>query len=408
MYTGYFKFRQEPFRITPDPGFLYLSPSHKEALAAIVYGVKQRKGFVAIVGEVGVGKTTILRAFLEKIDNSHKVVYIFNPKMSFKALLQTIYHNLGRFVEYDDPTELLNELYHILVHEYQKGNNVVVVIDEAQNMPLKTLESLRMLSNLETTTDKLVQVVFSGQPEFETLLDRQELRQLRQRIGIKARIRPLTTQESIAYIRHRLAKASGGQADDIFTARTLARLVKVAGGIPRTINILCDNCLITSYGHQQTRVTPSVLKEICSDLGMRHSSSALVRVAVLLVVLCSACVLWLQVYHPWQADMKPGVVRVSEQELPVRSATPAVQQVTHPDPAAPEPAEIKDRSGDITEHSDQRLLVRKGDTLANLVSRHYGTVSYELLQSVTRSNPEITDPNKIVEGQRLLFPARNQ
>lgn len=409
MYTGYFNLKKEPFRITPDPEFLYLSPSHKEALASVIYGVQQRKGFIAIVGEVGVGKTTILRAFLAKADERQlKVIYIFNAGMTFKTLLLTIYDNLGQSVESDDVTEMLNQLYHVLIREYQKGINVVVIIDEAQNMPLKTLESLRMLSNLETATDKLIQVVFSGQPEFERLLASFELRQLRQRIAIKSTIRPLTREESLAYIKHRLAKASGGSSS-IFAERTLSQLVRMAGGIPRTINIICDNCLVTTYGHQQKRVEPPILKEICADLGLCRSPYSERGFMFLLLALVIVSCAWVLANRPWQVEAK------SNGNAFPQAGRGAPAQVTQPDSASTLP-EIRSKGVTAAEaindkqpaSAERSRLVRKGDTLANLVTQQYGMVNSELLQLVKRNNPGMTDPNKIIEGQKILFPSRDQ
>ena len=166
MYLTFYNLKKQPFHITPDPEFLYLSPSHKEALAAIVYGIEERKGFVAIIGAVGVGKTTILRSYLEKAEkNRLKVIYVFNSKLTFEGLLRTIFQEMGLQMETNDPMEMINRLYGVLIEEYRQGNTVVLIVDEAQNMPVDTLESLRMISNLETSKDKLIQIVLAGQPQ---------------------------------------------------------------------------------------------------------------------------------------------------------------------------------------------------------------------------------------------------
>ena len=171
MYLNFFGFRKEPFHITPDPEFLYLSPSHKQALGSIIYGIKQRKGFIAIVGEVGVGKTTILRAYLEKTrPQKGKTIYIFHSNVSFPLLLKTILQGLGLTPVSETPSEMLKQLHEALIEEYRSGGTVVLLIDEAQNMPIRTLENLRMLSNLESSTDKLIQTVLIGQPELEDRL----------------------------------------------------------------------------------------------------------------------------------------------------------------------------------------------------------------------------------------------
>lgn len=273
MYLGYYNLKREPFNITPDPEFLYLSPSHKEALAAVMYGVYRRKGFVAISGEVGLGKTTVIRSFLARADKpAVRTIYVFNPNISFRSLLKTIFQNLGITPESDDVCAQVDQLHMILIEEYKAGRNVVLVIDEAQNMPVRTLEDLRMLSNLETATDKLIQVILSGQPEFEQMLNQYALRQLKQRIAIRVKLLPLSMDESLAYIAHRL-EMTGQSGPAIFSRKALYCIAGEAKGVPRRINILCDNCLITSFGNQQKVVTEKVAREIITDLRMDGPAS---------------------------------------------------------------------------------------------------------------------------------------
>jgi len=265
MYRDFYNLHKQPFHITPDPEFLFLSPSHREAFAAIIYGIEQRKGFLAITGEVGVGKTTILRAYLEKTGHEqHRIIYVFNAAVSFSGLLKLILGEFGVAASEDDPFEMVNRLHHLLIDEYQNNRNVVLIIDEAQNMPVATLESLRMLSNLETSEDKLLQIILVGQPELTRLLDLHELRQLRQRIAVRCQIDPLTRAESLAYIQHRLARAAthGGV---IFAPGALQPIIKEARGIPRIINILCDNALLTGFGCQQKPITRKIVKEVVAE-----------------------------------------------------------------------------------------------------------------------------------------------
>jgi len=265
MYQDFYRLKKEPFHITPDPEFLFLSPSHKQALGSIIYGVKNRKGFVVITGEVGVGKTTVLRSYLEGVAKQKtKVIYIFNTSVSFKNLLKTIYKELGLDPKTGDIVEMLNDLYQILMEEYKQGNTVLLIADEAQNMPIETLENLRMLSNLETSKDKLIQIVLVGQYEFEEILNLFELRQLKQRIVIHSTIVPFTHQESMAYIKHRLDKAALN-GSPVFTRGALKRIVKEAKGIPRILNILCDNALITGFGYKKRPVNAKIVNEVITD-----------------------------------------------------------------------------------------------------------------------------------------------
>ncbi len=265
MYLSFYGLKKQPFHITPDPEFLYLSPSHKEALAAIIYGIEEKKGFVAITGDVGTGKTTILRSYLDgKKDGSLKIIYIFNAKLSFEGLLKTIYRDLGLPIQSNDAVEMVNKLYEVLIEEYRQRNTVVLVVDEAQNMPVDTLESLRMISNLETSQDKLMQIVLVGQLEFEKTLSADRLRQLKQRLAVRATILPLTKDESLEYIEFRLQKA-GVSSSTVFTASALRQIVKKARGVPRVINVLCDNALITGLGYARKPVTKKIVREIIRD-----------------------------------------------------------------------------------------------------------------------------------------------
>ena len=266
MYIQFYGFTKEPFKTTPDIDFLFLSPSHKEALACIEYGIRQRKGFIAITGEVGVGKTMILRSYLDKVvPEKQKTIYILNPKVSFDNLLSTILKELGVEAIAGAAMDKLNQLHEVLIAEYRNDHTVVLLIDEAQNIPIETLESIRMLSNLETATEKLIQIVLVGQPELDELLNRHELRQVRERIVLQARIAPLTNAESVAYIDHRLSLVSSDPRA-VFSKQALERIVKSAKGIPRRLNILCDSALITGYGYQQPMISGKIAKEVIADL----------------------------------------------------------------------------------------------------------------------------------------------
>lgn len=267
MYLSFYGLEREPFHITPDPDFLYLSPSHKEAFATIVYGVEQRKGFVALTGEVGTGKTTVLRAYLKRVDSSKiRAIYLFNPSLTFLDLLRILLRELGveHPEEKHEPT-MLEQLQWALLKEYEARRNVALIVDEAQNMPVETLERMRMLSNLETTQDKLLQIVLVGQPELDDLLAQHALRQLTQRIAVKAHIRALSPEESEAYIAHRLMQA-GCIREQIFSNGALKAIVRHCQGTPRALNIACDNALIAGFGGQEEVVSLPTAREVLRDL----------------------------------------------------------------------------------------------------------------------------------------------
>jgi general secretion pathway protein A len=418
MYANFYNLKKEPFHITPDPEFLFLSPSHKEALGSIIYGVGHKKGFVLITGEVGVGKTTIVRSYLEDVDRSKlKIIYIFNSNVSFQGLLKTIYRELGITALADDVFELVNQLHYVLIEEYKKGITVVLIIDEAQNMPVETLENIRMLSNLETSTDKLIQIVFSGQPEFEQKLERKELRQLKQRIAVKATIRPLTAEESRAYILHRLQKASA-ESTALFTDGAVRKIVKEAHGIPRLINILCENSFITALGYRKGRITSGIVQEVISDFSGKKKGrilkTALVCLALVLAILSS---FFFYIHTEERGRSVTGKNPASPTEanktadssvMPVESMLRAenVSKVSSPVETSMPDKPIKGLRNPTKSGFPVIRIVKAGDTLSRLVREVYGVSSKELLIFVRENNPGIHDADRILIGEQVLFPAR--
>ena len=389
MYENFYRLKRAPFHITPDPEFLYLSPTHKEALASIIYGVEKRKGFIVIVGEVGLGKTTIVRSYLERVDQKLLlIIYLFNPNVPFSALLDTIDQAAGLDVRPEDIAARVQRLHDVLIEEYRKGCNVVLVVDEAQNMPVETLENLRMLSNLETSKDKLIQIVLVGQPEFGRMLDRNELRQLKQRIAVRATLAPLSATESLAYIQYRLEK-TGAESTDIFTRGALRRIVKHARGIPRILNILCDNALITGFGYEQKPVTAAIAREVIADFEGK-SGSRLWKwgVAALAALLVGGGLFFLG----------PPIYQAPRGSEP-RSAAPSAL----PAPITQAPAEAKaaarrDRTVVATR------VVKPGDNLHRLAVEVYGISGKKVVDAIIRSNPGLKNPNVLPVGTRVRFP----
>jgi len=409
MYLGFYGLKKQPFHITPDPEFLYLSPSHKEALAAIIYGIEERKGFVTITGAVGVGKTTILRSYLDSAKTKRlKIIYIFNARLTFEGLLKTIYRELNLPIESDDTVEMVNRLYEVLIEEYKQENTVVLVVDEAQNMPVDTLESLRMISNLETSKDKLIQIVLVGQLEFEEELNLDRLRQLKQRLAIRSTILPLTKEESLEYIKFRLQKA-GSPSALVFSTPALKEIIRKSAGIPRLLNVLCDNALITGFGYQKKPVTKSIVKEIIRDLdGSKRSSPRRWQVpATVALVGMLAGAFWVSSH--WQTVygkveelmvVVHGKQGSAVQEM--KQSEAPVAKVGQPQAAAQVREPGSRQSG--TTYSGSTKTVTSGDNLSRLSHEVYGRSGVEVMKLIRQYNPQITNPNVIYPGARILFP----
>ncbi len=285
MYTRYFGFNEKPFTLTPNPRFLFLSRQHKEAFAHILYGINHHHGFIELTGEVGTGKTTVLRTLLGQLqDGNYRFALIFNPCMTAVELLRNINQEYGIATGGSGINDLLNRLNGFLLEENREGRTVVLVIDEAQNLQPEVLEQLRLISNLETDNDKLIQIVLAGQPELENLLQRHSLRQLNQRIAVRYRLGSMGREETGAYIRHRL-EIAGAVAGVSFSNLATSLIHLYSHGVPRMINIVCDRALLTAYGDGRRRVTFSTVLRAMNELGnpaWRRSRS--VRLGVLLLI----------------------------------------------------------------------------------------------------------------------------
>lgn len=247
MYKLFYGLAEAPFNLTPDSKFLYMSRRHNEALTALLYGVSERKGFICLTGEIGSGKTTTLRALISRLDESqYSVATILNSYLTDLELLKTINEEFGLSGESNSKKALLDELNAFLVEEYRKGRNCVLILDESQNLRPDTLEQIRMISNLETETDKLIQIVMVGQPELRRTLELPELEQLNQRITVRYHVGPLDEDEVAAYIHHRLRVARAQEKIE-FTPQALRLVYHYSKGIPRRINVICDRCLLVGY-----------------------------------------------------------------------------------------------------------------------------------------------------------------
>ena len=265
MYLKHFGLREAPFNLTPDPKFFYNSALHREALAALYYGIKSKKGFIVVTGEVGTGKTTLLRKLLRSLEATHHSVYIFNTLLTFDELLEYAVRDLGLEPARVGRAALVQQLNEFLLEKTKTGHIVSLLIDEAQQLNEEALEAIRFLSNLETDREKLIQIILVGQPELEAKLNSPSLRQLKQRVALWSRLDRLSAKDSETYIRHRL-EVAGYQGPDIFDPPSINLITEYSSGTPRLINSICDNALLTAFAVSKKFVSEQIVHEVIRDL----------------------------------------------------------------------------------------------------------------------------------------------
>jgi len=265
MYLDFYGLEQKPFALSPDPRFLFLSSSHREALAHLLYGIEQSEGFITVTGEVGTGKTTLCRTLLERLGPETEVAFLFNPSRSGTELLQAIAIEFGLPTQGLGRSQLGDQLNRFLLEKNREGKRVLLIIDEAQNLSTSTLEQVRLLSNLETSNAKLIHILLLGQPELDRKLDSSRLRQLRQRISVRWKLGPLSESETAEYVRHRIKVAAGGPRD-LFSAGALKRIHRFTGGVPRLVNVLCDRSLLAGYAAGAVRVPSRIVRAAAREI----------------------------------------------------------------------------------------------------------------------------------------------
>jgi len=265
LYDKHFGFLDLPFSITPNPRFAYDNSLYREAFATLRYGIEARKGFIVITGEVGTGKTTLLKAVMQSVESTVHTAFIFNPKLSFSQLLRSILTDLGIAESSQDRFTLMAKFNDYLIEQLKKDHIVAILIDEAQDLSDDLLEEIRLLSNLETDSSRLIQIVLMGQPEFEQRLDQPQLRQLKQRIALRCRLTPLPSSEVGSYINCRL-KTAGYQGKELFEAKAVEKISFNSQGIPRLINVICDNALLIAYASSKRKVSAEMIEEVARDL----------------------------------------------------------------------------------------------------------------------------------------------
>lgn len=274
MFLNFYGLREQPFGVTPDPRFLYLSPAHREALASLVYGIESGLGFMALIATPGMGKTTLLFHLLEKFRTSARTAFLFQTQCNSREFMRFLLAELGYGSDDHDFVRMHEEFNKRLLQEARAGNRFIVVIDEAQNLDPSVLETVRLLSDFETPRAKLMQIVLAGQPELADKLASPGMAQLRQRVSLVSGLQPLSFEETKNYIQHRL-RVAGHRGEPLFSAAALARITDFAAGIPRNINSLCFNSLSLGCALQQKVMDTAIVEEVISDLDIsRHTSKA--------------------------------------------------------------------------------------------------------------------------------------
>jgi len=373
MYRAFFGLNSKPFSIAPDPRFLYLSERHREALAHLLFGLGEGGGFVQLTGEVGTGKTTLCRALLDQVPEHVDVAFILNPRLNAFELVATACDELG--ISYPAETTslkaVIDALNAYLLSRHAEGRRTVLMIDEAQNLAIDVLEQIRLLTNLETTEEKLLQIILIGQPELKQLLARPDLRQLAQRVTARYHLEPLNFQETQAYIRHRLRVC--GTADNLFTPAAIKRIHHLTGGIPRLINVLCDRALLGAYVEEKRRIDPAIVNRAAIEVVPEqpdinkplHRLGWALGFTVLIATVLAAIVFW--------PDRSPPVAQTGAAALPAIEKNGGATANVAPESFAPNipglgaKTEVPVPVGDLPESATPAApLVTFGDILAGI------------------------------------------
>lgn len=458
MILDYYSLDEQPFGVTPDPRYLYLSPTHREALASLLYGITAGRGFVGLIAKPGMGKTTLLFQILKTLQGSARTVFLFQTLCSPHDFLRSLLADLGVEDQGGDLVQMHSKLNEVLVRESKSGKRLVVVIDEAQNLTDSVLEVIRMLSNFETPREKLMQIVLAGQPQLASRLASPTLMQLRQRISIFGRLTPLTAEETALYIDHRLGVAGYVSETPVFTSRAIALIASRSDGIPRNINNICFNALSLGCVQKQRTIDKDVIEEVLRDLdlGELDNEPPLVskppaRVASentplqpyrparrglrltdwipgLAIAVAAALALAWAATTPKKdmpKDVSPQAAiatqpNVTVSSKPMRTLPRSAAQNSNPGSATavPAAASLKNAYDAISrsdappsqlpaENSDRSrsILVSPNQTLSRISRENFGTYNHAIVEKIRELNPGMTDPDLILSGQKLRLPS---
>jgi general secretion pathway protein A len=437
MYNSYFGFSVPPFSVTPDPNFFYTNPVYQEAYANLRYGIESKKGFIVITGEVGTGKTTLLRKLMHNLEGTVHTVFVFNTYLDFTELLQVILYDLGLAPKEPNKVTMHQELNDYLIAQLKQGHIVSVLVDEAQNLSDEALEGLRLLSNLETDQEKLVQIVLMGQPELQARLDRPGLRQLKQRVALQCRLVPLKDQEVSPYVDFRL-RAAGYKGKNLFQPDAFRQIALYSNGIPRLVNVICDNALLCAYARSLKIVSADIIKEVARDLRLgaeaqlaqaetarsvfvpktatetpiraaandapQHKARSTVRVGVETFLVIFGFIALASVIDPKnflsiagrsldiaKHNLNQWVLFITHQE--------AVPEKTHAGTPRAGSAETK------FEQKEQRVIIPPGSSIYQIAADTYGANTGLGMDLIKEFNPEIKSLNRVSAGKDLLLPS---
>ena len=410
MYNSYFGFRESPFSVTPDPRFFYTNPVYLEAFATLRYGIEAKKGFIVITGEVGTGKTTLLRKLLHDLESNVHSVFVFNSCLSFPELLEFTLQDLGLTLRDRSKVAMLQELNDYLIKQLNQGHTVTMLIDEAQNLSDEVLENLRLLSNLETDQEKLIQIVLMGQPELKEKLAQSHLRQLKQRVALQCQLRSLTDKEVHPYIGSRLM-AIGYEGKEPFDGYAVKRVAYYSKGIPRIINVLCDNGLLTAYAAGQLHVTADMIDRVALDLDLGSEPSNIkMHNLPALVAPTGTSLQQIPNKVPWFRPTSLTRTRVSSLLMiffvvvasvlglasrhSLKKVVPTNQSET---------VTKKPRGRLESERYYQRVVIQPGSTIQKIAADTYGSNTILGMDLIKEFNPKIDNINRVVSGQKLLL-----
>ncbi len=456
MYTDFYDLKERPFSLAPSPRFLYLGETHKEALALLTYGYMERKGFVLLTGEVGTGKTTIVQTLLKNLDSSVKYVYLSNPTLSGKDFLFYVASGLGLRTQFESKGPFLIQFEDLLQKFFQYQQNALLIVDEAQKLSVELLEEIRLLSNMETADEKLINIFLVGQPELSEKLSQPICRPLLQRISIRYHIKPLHLEGTQEYIATRLKVAGAEDGYKIFPKSVIKAIHQYSEGYPRMINILADNVLLLGYSKWENKITPAMIKECYEDMKLdgsflqsSHKISGQYEikkmkqadtgrywkwaVVLLFILIFTAGVmsrggqnfLWrlarltsISYQAPFRKVPKEQafVKKTINRKIDVVSTNPMEKEVMPGDQTEEkaadsvdvippeEPKEMDSTLGAEDKDTWKTVIVKQGDSLSKLVAAVYGRVNENNLKLVREHNPVIEDINRIELGQKIIFP----